>query len=198
MNLDDLLVFLDIESPADLVYFEQFADLMEEQQDIPYETLAALAEEMDGDVLSELIGGYFEDVLQSVPDDGDELYTLMMGISTTLQSLAGGADTEALRMFAEELYKFRTWYLIESRVYCTDIATGQCKEITLFEALTNYRVQSHTGEDFNLDFSETLSYQLDEYIVSLGAIIEDDYGDGDTYGEDEDYRDPAIDGLKIP
>ena len=212
MSLDELLALLDIESPEELVYFEQFADLMEEQEDIPYETLADLAEGMDPDVLHELLGSYFEDVLKAVPDGEDELYTLLINIGNTLQAMArggvdgAGEDADAdvgrelelddeeggFRVFAEELYKFRSWYLAEEFVYCTDLADGLQREITLFEALTNYRVQSHTGEDFEFDFGGALDYPLEEYIVSLGAIIEDDYGDGDTYGEDEDYRDPDM------
>ena len=196
MNLDELLDKLDAESPQELVYFEQFADLMEEQNDVPYETLAALAVEMDSDVLSGLIDSYFEDILKSVPDGEDELYILLTNICTTLQALAkgiGGEDDDAARLFAEELYKFRAWYLFEELVFCTDLSEGEQHEISLFEALTNYRVQSHTGEDFAFDFSDALDYQLDEYIVSLASIIEDNYGDGDSYGEDDDYRDPDSD-----
>ena len=196
MNLDELLMTLDIDSPQELLYFEQFADLIEEQNDIPYETLAALFAEMDQEVLSELIGSYFEDILVSVPDGEDELYILLTNICTTLQALAkgvAGEDDEAVRLFGEELYRFRSWYLFESFVYCTDLLEGEQTEISVYEALTNYRVQSHTGEDYSLDFSDALDYQLDEYIVSLGSIIEDNYGDGDTYGEDDDYRDPDLD-----
>ena len=196
MNPDELMAALGIDSPQELVYFEQFADLMEEQHDIPYETLAALAIEMDSDVLSELIGYYFEDIMKAVPDGEDELYVLLTNICTTLQSLAkslAGEDDDASRMFAEEFYKFRSWYVFESFVYCTDLIEGEQHEISIFEALTNYRVQSHTGEDYSFDFSEALDYQLDEYIVSLASIIEDNYGDGDTYGEDDDYRDPDSD-----
>ena len=189
MDLDELLAFLDIDTPADLVYFEQFADLMEEPQEISFETLNALAEKMDPEALSELIGGYFEDILKFVPDGENDLYTLLININTTLESLSSGGEDDAMHMFSEELYKFRSWYLFDHCVLCTNLADGTESEITLFEALTNYRVQNFTDDDYAFDFLGALDYPLDEYIVSLASIIEDGYGDEDGYDEDLDYGD---------
>ena len=190
MDLEELLRALDIDSPAELVYFEQFADLMEDQRDIPFEALAALVEAMDQDVLAELVGGYFEEIEGAVPDGEDELFLLLDNIGTTLQSLAAGNEDDGIRIFAEELYRFRVWYLFESHVICKRLDDGAESEVSLFEALTNYRAQSLTEEDYSFDFAETLDYQLEEYVVSLSSIIEDNYGDGDSYGEEEDYCDP--------
>lgn len=191
MDLDELLEKLGIESPDDLEYFEQFADFMEDPSDIPFETIYALTEGIDPHVLAELTVGYFEDILQFVPDEEDDVYTLLYNFGTTLQTLAGGGEDETLRLFAEELYRFRSWYLFEPSVVCTNHTEGTELEITLFEALTSYRAKNYTEDDLTFDFSDTLSFQLDEYIVSLGSIIEDGYGDGDSEDEDNDYIDPA-------
>jgi len=190
MDLDELLALLDIETPSGLVYFEQFADLMEEPLDIPFETLTALVEGMEPEVISELLEGYFDEILKSVPDGEDELYTLIMSIGGTLQTLSAGSEEDSMGVFAEELNKFRSWYLFEDCVICEDLSEGAEREIPLIEALTNIRAQNFTDEDFAFDFSGALDYQLDEYIVSLGAIIEDSYGNGDEEDEDDDYRDP--------
>ena len=189
VELDDLLALLGIDSPSEMVYFEQFADLMEEGQDIPLETLTAFTEGMETGALVELVDGYFEEIQNSVPDGEDELYMLFTNINTTLRTLAISGEDDAAHMFAEELYKFRTWYLFEDRVLCTDLEEGTDRDISPFAALTNYRAQGITGEEYILDFSDALDYPLDDYIVSLTSIIEDDYGNGDAYGEDEDYRD---------
>ncbi len=194
MNLDALLKLLELETPDELVYFEQFAELTEEPQDIPVETLTELAAAMEPDVLSELVGGYFEDLLKFVPDDEDDLYTLLSNIGTTLSSLAEGREDDSARSFAEELYKFRTWYLFDSRVQCTDLSEGVEREVTLIEALTNYRVQSFTDNEYTFDFSAALDYPLEEYIVSLGSLMEDDYGDG-NYEDDGEHYDRDEDGL---
>jgi len=192
MNLEELLALLDIESPSELAYFEQFTDLMEQPQDIPNETLAALADGMEPDVLSELVDNYFEDVINFVPDSESELYTLLHNISTTLTSLAESTEEDAAQVFAEELYKFRTWYLLENTVLIKDLNDDTEREIPLMEALTAYRVQNFTDDDYLFDFQDALGYRLDEYIVSLGSLLEDDYGDGDdydgSYEDDEDYR----------
>lgn len=187
MDFDELLALLDIETPSGLVYFEQFAELMETPQDIPFETLAALVEEMEPEILSELVEGYFEDILKFLPDGEDELYTLLLNISTTLKTLASGNEEDGGPAFTEELYKFRTWYLFDSRVLCTDQAAGTEREVALMEALTEYRAQNFTDDDLAFDFSEALDYPLDEYIVSLDALYDDDYDDRDDYDEDGDY-----------
>jgi len=194
MNLEELLAILDIDSPSELVYFEQFADLMEQPHDIPYETLATLIEGMDSEALSEMIEGYFDDIMKFVPDGEGELYTLLQNISTTLVSLAGSTEDDSAHVFAEELYKFRSWYMFESSVLTKDLAEGIEREIPLMEALTAYRVQNFTDDDYLFDFTDALDYHLDEYIVSLSSLSADNYDDGDeydgSYEEDEDYRDP--------
>ena len=187
MDYEELLKLLDIDAPSELEFFEQFADLVEERQDIPYETLAALFEGMEPDALSGLIGGYFEDILNFVPDGEDELYTLLSNIGTTLQSLSAHNEDDALRVFAEEFYKFRTWYVSDPCVLCTNITESAELELTLIEALTNSRVQNFTDDDYYFDFAGALDYPLDEYIVSVSSLLEDDYDGG--YDDGGDYRD---------
>ena len=194
MDLEELLAILDIDSPSELVYFEQFTDLMEQPQEIPYETLAALIEGMDPETLAEMIEGYFDEIMKFVPDCEGELYTLLQNISTTLVSLAGATEDDSSHTFAEELYKFRSWYMFESTVLTKELAEGTEREIPLMEALTTYHVQNFTDDDFLFDFSDALDYHLDEYIVSLSSLAADSYDDGDeydgSYEEDEDYHDP--------
>ena len=189
MEPDELLALLDIESPSEIKYFEQFADLIEEEQYIPLDTLIFFFESADSDTVAELIDGYFEETLNSVPDNENELYTLLTNICTTLKALAVSGEVDAARVFSEEFYKFRSWYMFENRVLCIEPGEGVEREVSPFEALTNYRAGCLTDEEFELDFSESLDYPLDEYIVSLTDILEDNYGDGREYGEDEDYSD---------
>jgi len=193
MDIDELLAHLDIESPAELVYFEQFTELMELGNEIPYETLLSLIEGIDPDILTEMIEGYFEDVMKFVPDEEDDLYTLLQNIATTLTSLSENTEEDSVNVFTEELYKFRSWYVFENTVLIKDLAEETEREIPLMEALTAYRVQNFTDDDYLFDFSDALNYQLDEYIVSLGTLAEDSYDDGDDYDgsdeEDEDYLD---------
>jgi len=189
MDIEELLSLLDLDSPEELVYFEQFAELMEEPQDIPQETLSALVQGMDPDVLSELLGGYFDDILKFVPEGEDDLYTLLSNIGTTLGTLAGSGEEDAAFLFAEELYKFRSWYLFDHNVSCTNLADGSEREVALIEALTDSRAQSFgDGAEFSFDFSGALDYPLEEYIVSFSSLIDKDFDD-DDYDEDDDEDD---------
>jgi len=190
MEFDELLNLLDIDSAAELVYFEQFAELIEHGNDIPYDTLVSLVEGMDPEALPELVEGYFEDIMKFVPDGESDLYTLLQNITTTLTTLSSAGEEDSARVFAEELYKFRSWYLFESTVLIKDLADDSEREIPLMEALTAYRAQNFTDEDYLFDFSDALDYSLDEYIVSLGSLA--DYGDDDDYDgsyDDEDGPD---------
>ena len=186
MDLNELLALLDIDSASELEYFEQFSALMEEPQDIPCETLTALVEGLEPGVLSELIEGYFEEMMRFVPDGEDEIYTLLQNIATTLTSLSDSTEKDSARALAEELYKFRSWYLFDSVVSIKEVSDESEYETSLMEALTTYRVQNFTDEDYIFDFSDALDYKLDEYIVSLSSLAADSYDDDDYRDDDED------------
>lgn len=194
MNYEDLLTLLEIEYPADLVYFEQFAELVENVEDISIEPIAQIIEGMERDVLSELTESYFEDVLKFIPDDDANLYSLLSAISKTLMAIAESGDSDDYaRMYAEELYKFRNWYLFDGIVQCVDLDDNNTSEMTVYEALTNHRVQNIMDKDYSFDFSEALDYPLDEYIVSLSSLSNDDYDDYDDddyddYDDEDDYE----------
>jgi len=188
MDFDELMELLEIESPSEFVYFEQFAELIESDADIPLETFTELFSEIESGILSELTESYFEDLLKFVPDDETELYTLLETIGTTMSSLAAGVDQEdAEHVYAEEFFKFRNWYLYDGRVLCEDRTANTEVEYSVMEALTNYRLQSLGDGDYSYDFSEALDYPLDEYIVSLATLTTDSYGDGDE--DEDDYLD---------
>ncbi|MDR1796721.1 MAG: hypothetical protein LBR44_04635 [Clostridiales Family XIII bacterium] len=192
MDFEELMEMLEIETPSEFVYFEQFAELVECPEDISSDAVAQLVSESEPDALSELTETYFEDLLKFVPDDESELYTLLQTISTTLQSLAdgmaGAEGDENARLYADELVKFRGWFLFDGRVRCTDQAEGVESDLSVMEALTNVRLQNLDGGDYTYDFEEALDYPLDEYVVSLTHLLEDDYGSGDDE-DGEDYRD---------
>ncbi|MDR0875750.1 MAG: hypothetical protein LBN12_06030 [Clostridiales Family XIII bacterium] len=190
MDYEELLALLDMEGSTDFVYFEQFAELLESGEDIPLEAILALVQGADNEVLAELTEGYFEDILQFVPDDEVELFTLLQTIGTTLAALAQGEgqSEEGTRTYAEELFKFRNWYTADSRVLSTDREDGVQSEIPLLAALTNYRVRNFVEDEYDYDFSEALDYPLDEYIVSLAALAEDEDPDDDAVtGEEQDF-----------
>ncbi|GHU66595.1 hypothetical protein AGMMS49983_16550 [Clostridia bacterium] len=196
MNYEELLNLLDMEHPADLAYFEQFAELAESDEDITLEAIQELVAGLDEGVLAELTEGYFEDLLRFVPDEEADLFTLLQSIGTTLATLAqeDSETEEGGAAYAEELYKFRNWFLFENRVIRIDRDEHDQSEIPLMEALTNYRVRNFVEDDYDYDFSEALDYPLNEYIVSLSALADDEEEDDDdaekqSPGHDIDFDD---------
>ena len=64
MNLSELLALLEIDEPADFDYVETFAELVENDEEIPEEVLCELFQETDPEVISELIDSYFSEITQ--------------------------------------------------------------------------------------------------------------------------------------
>ena len=71
MNREQLYEYLDIDTPADFEYFENMAALLECEEDIHYEEVCALIEDVDKDNLAMLIDNYFEELSDFYPDGDD-------------------------------------------------------------------------------------------------------------------------------
>jgi hypothetical protein len=188
MELNEILELLEIESPQDLNYFEQYAELVENKADISLDTFIQLFEETDKDVLAELTEGYFEDILRYIPEDAADFFALLSSIGQALLGLASAADAEGnLHLFAEEFHKFRNWYSFDSEVECTKLSDDSELIIPVAQALTLYRAEHLNDDEYRYDFSGVLDYPLDEYIVPVSGLGSDDEDYFDD--EEEEYRD---------
>jgi hypothetical protein len=178
MEYEDLLSLLDASSGKDLAYVEQYAELVECEDYISPETLSQVFEELDSEALVELTDNYFEELLENIPDEETELYTLVQTIGRALSGLALIPDPdEATASYADEFLRFRTWFTFESEVRCEEIDSGDdSKEliVPLMHALAMYRSQHLSDEEYTYDFSETLDYPIDEYAMPLENLDEDD------------------------
>ncbi|MDR3225042.1 MAG: hypothetical protein LBT52_01950 [Clostridiales Family XIII bacterium] len=188
MEYEELIALLDITSGKDLAYFEQYAELVESEDYISPEALSQLFEEVDNDALAELTDGYFEELLEkNVPVEEVELYTLLQTIGRALSGLAQMPDDpdEATASYADEFYRFRSWYTIESEVRCERIDEDAESEseiiVPLMQALTMYRSQHLSDDEYTYDFSDTIDYAIDEYAILLESLAES--------SEDEPYDD---------
>ncbi len=181
MNYDELLELLDIDNPDEFQYFEHFADLMECDESISYDALYKLISQVDKKVLSELMENYFDEISEGLPDDGTEAFTFLKSLSMCLRGMLKPLEeedaeeqTSELVNFVEELYRFRNWFVIESRIECTKKKDGNTKEVTFFEALVLSRMEKLNEEEYLYGFDEGLNYQLDEYVVSFGNAMNDE------------------------
>ena len=188
MKMDELLELLDIDAPEEFEYFEHLAELLECAEEISEDAFIAVLMEVDPKVLNELLETYFEDVLQGIPEDALDFFTLM---STIRQSLLGlslsASDSDQRRFFAEELFRFRLWYVFDSVVYCKNKTGGPASAIPVFEALALYRLEKLGEEAYEYDFSEALDYSLDEYSISFPySISDEDAADDEEFEEEDD------------
>jgi hypothetical protein len=201
MDFDELLALLEIDSIEEFGYFEQFAALIECDDEIPYEIFYKILADVDSDTLIDLTGNYFDDVLQGIPDDGIDVYTLLSTIRQALTGLAKNSSTREERVaYTDELFKFRNWYFFESVVHLRLLSDNSKKDVTLSEALSLFRLEKFNNEQYRYDFSDCLDYDIDEYSISIDMEIDEEYDeiieeDEDHYEEgliDKDF--PVIDG----
>lgn len=198
MNYDELLELLDIENPDEFQYFEHFADLMECDQPVSYDALFELISQADKVTLAELIENYLDEIADALPDNGTEAYTFLKSVGLSLRGLLKPiADDDEdeyshkqLITFVEELERFRNWYTSGSNVECTRKKDGITKDVTFLEAVVLVRMEKLNEEEYSYGFDDGLDYQLDEYVVSFGDIVEDDeedYIEEELYDPEEEY-----------
>lgn len=186
MELNELFDALDVESPAEFEYFEHFADLIELEHFIEYGDFYTILSEAPAELLEELSQNYFEDMLNNLPDNIVDIYTLLTSIQKCLTGLAAASYTkEGRRAFIDELYKFRSWYAEDGIVSCTNKADRKTVELPVCEALVLCRAEKLGGESYEYDFSQCLDYQLDEYSVNLGRLAVDAEYAGSAHADGE-------------
>ena len=177
MDLNELFEIVDIESAEDFKYFDNFAALMESDDYIPTEVMYELFAEVDTDVLSELTDNYFEDIMEGVPEEEAELFTLLDNIKRVLKGYAENTDDErSIVLFTDEIYRFRNWYNFDTDVECQSRKDGSTRTIPVREALVLYRIEKLKADEYQYDFSQCLDYPLDEYVVSFTSDADGDTG----------------------
>ncbi len=194
----ELYELLDIDVPADFQYFENLAALLECEEEIDDQVLAQLLEGVDKKTLAELIHNYFEEMTDFLPGDAAEAYGVLERIKFSLMGLARNCDEEdLLSNLTEEIERFRIWYSVESRVYCTSVLTGEEQVLPVRDAVTLARSENLTREKYEYDYSDCLEYKLDEYIMNFGDLVAAELeeeanaayeeAERDDYGMSSDY-----------
>ena len=189
MDFYELLEYLDLESAAEFEYFEAMADLIESEEEIEQEAVFALFEGADETMIPELLDDWFEDVLEGLPEDSGEIFSLMHQIKMTLIGLAQNREDESdLRRLVDEFCRFRRWYIEEADVELTPENGGAPVHQTLRDAITTSRIQRLGGDAYRYSFEDALDYELDSYTMSFAelAAAEDDYNNGTIIYRPED------------
>ncbi|MBQ8562626.1 MAG: hypothetical protein IJ443_01890 [Firmicutes bacterium] len=172
LTKDTLYELLDIDVPTDFQYFENLAALLECEDDIDNQVLAQLLDGVDKKILAELLHSYFEEMTDFLPADAAEAYGILERIKLCLMGLARNCEEEELLAnLVEEMERFRIWYSVESRVYCTSIVSGEEEILPIRDAVTLARSESLANDKYEYDYSECLDYKLEEYIMNLGDLV---------------------------
>ena len=172
MNYEELLEYLELDDGTQLEYFEAMADLVECEDYIEPEAIYKLFADADREVVSQIIGDYFEDILDGLPEDAGEIYSLLHQIKMGLMGMIVNAeDEDDMRKFADEVYSFRNWYSEESEVELTpETGDGRLYQ-NLRDAITTSRIEKLGGERYRYDFENALDYELDGYTMSFAEMI---------------------------
>lgn len=156
MGYEELLRILEIEDACEFENFEEFATLLECENPIEQKDMKKLLADVREDTLEELIKAYFDEIAESLPDNATEsgvFFEIM--VRMLVEKLY--ADKEE---FAEELFKFRSWYHLDSEVEVQK--SGTSRMYSFFNAITAYRADRLSGVTDNLyKFDEALNYKID-------------------------------------
>lgn len=195
MDYENLLDYLDLTGPEEFQYFENIADIIECEDDIEEEALEKLFASVSSDVLTEVLENYFAELTDKVPQKSVDIYTLLDTIGKALAGLAGSLENEDgtganVSLFAEELNRFRKWYMLETKVSCRNIGTGEVVSVPVSEALSLYRLEALDGDEYDYDFESCLEYPIEEYVMSFASLASVSYDDGeDLEHEHDDFHD---------
>ena len=159
-------------------YFEDLAELIESEDEIEYEDFFEALEGTLSEDMGEILENYMEEILNSLPDEEQELYMLLENIKTGMLFLCENLEDDSTRsQLAEELSRFKTWYTDELNTYLDGSKT------TLIDAIATVRGNKITGEKSAVDFTGALDYELKDFNFSIGKfdkidILESSEDDG--------------------
>ena len=175
MDLKELLELIGIDEPDEFEYFENFADIVESEEEIPVEVLADLFRQTDPESVAEVIGQYFDDIMNAVTHEYVSIYALLDTLRNVLASLImnDDEDEEGIERFAEELSRFHEWYSFDSAVEVTEYGSDAPAIMTVKDAITMLRIGRLDNEDHKADFSQATDYEIDDYILDLASQSRD-------------------------
>ena len=200
MKFEALLDYLELSDASEFEYFENLADLVEADMEIEPELIYKLLEEADMEIFAELTENYFEDLLQAVPEDAMELYTLLDSVKMALMGMAKNLEEEKdLVLLSDEFSRFRNWYSLESQVWVQELSESSRTEscLSLRDALTLSRMEALGGEKYEYCFDEVLKFEMDQYTMSFADLMQEEAGrSARRDAELEEMEDVEIEGLE--
>lgn len=178
MSRDELLERLDMDSPEDFGYFEQFAELVECDDEIDFDDFYYAISAAETDTVAEINENYFTELEKGFPDDCDDLLEILQEIWNNLKLLCADIDDPAYRReYADQLFKFHELYTKP------DGASVDGRVCSVMEAVAENRAAKIDNVKHSYDFGNSLDYEPDYISMRLGEYT-DEY-DSDTSMQDD-------------
>ncbi len=165
MTDEELYRLLEIESPADMEYFEQLAELLETDSYIEEHQFQDVLSEIRAEDLGEIIENYFEEMTGALPDDMQDLFMELDALENALLLMAADMDRENIRYrLVSELYRFHEWYCTPDKV---SVNGSGC---SVRDAIAALRADRIGAEDNYYELSGALDYELPEMSMGIGSF----------------------------
>lgn len=172
MNYEELLEYLDLDSPEEFQYFEAMADLVECEDTIEQEAVFGVFEGADSEMTAQLFDDYFEEITKGLPEDSDDVFMLLDQIRLCLTGLAANAEEESdFRLLTDEFCRFRDWYSFDSQVELIPEDGGAAAIFCMRDAITTARIEKLGGEKYRYNFENALDYEIDSYTMSFAELM---------------------------
>lgn len=192
MDFYELLEYLELEEAGEFEYFEAMADLIESEEYIEQEAMYQLFDGADNTMIEELLQDYFEDILDGLPDNSGEIFSLLHQIKLSLIGMISHTEDDSdMRRFTDEFYRFQSWYSHESEVELQPEEGGAPIYSNVRDAITAARMEKLGGDKYRYDFENALDFQLDSYTMSFAELMDTENENDGTIvfspGDEGDY-----------
>ncbi|MBR2674601.1 MAG: hypothetical protein IKE52_03980 [Mogibacterium sp.] len=160
---------MDLESPEEYSYYENFEALIEEEEHIEEALIREIIAAADSELLSEHINNFFDAFQSNIPDEEKELFLTVEAFKNNMSiSPSSDLDEEAISKISSEIYAFRKWYVIEH--HARDEDSGE--DISVRDARYEIAAAKLLGEEISIDFGRAVLSGPDAYEVRIRDIIE--------------------------
>ena len=167
MTKDELYGLLEIDSPEDVEYFEQLADLLESDEDIPEDLFGLALSAIRAENAGEFAENYLAELMNAIPEEvsAEDLSEVLDAMQQRLMLLAEDLDEAQNRDdFITELFKLRNWLHEE------DGASIDGDPCTMLEAFTEMRAEKLGLSRHSYDLDNFPDLTPEEFTYNLGAF----------------------------
>ena len=167
MDRDRLFEKLDIDSPEEFRFYENFDALVEEEEHIEEELIKEVLSHADAELLSDHVDSFFESFLGNIPDDETELYIIVESFKNNISALIfEDMNDEDVSELAKDIYKFRNWYAIEHNA--KDEKSGE--ELSVRDARYEIAAARLLGDEVSIDFGRAITSGPDSYGIRISEL----------------------------